>query len=62
MVLLNKRKEHKAGTCQLGWDGRRKQRSMCVHTYKYAHIKKYIKMKEQRSQTLIMEKVKTCVK
>lgn len=41
----------KAGTCQLGWDGRRKQRSMCVHTDKYAHIEKYIKIKEQRSQT-----------
>lgn len=35
-------------------------KDLCVHTYKYAHIKKYIKMKEQRSQTLIMEKVKTC--
>lgn len=46
MVLLNKRKEYKAGTCQLGWDGRRKQRSMCVHTYKYAHIKKVQKDKK----------------
>lgn len=58
VVVLNKRKEHKAGTCQLGRDGRRKQRSMCVHTYKNAHIKKYIK--EQRNQTLTVEKDKTC--
>lgn len=35
---------------------------VCIHTYKYAYIKKkYIKINELRSQTLILEKDKTCV-
>lgn len=62
MVVLN-RSEEKSGMCQLGWDGGRKQKCMCVsiYTYKYAYRKQTnIKINEQWSQTLIRGEGKVC--